>query len=162
MTEVYSLLNTDFDCQALSAELYTGFMQHEVAEVSRIHAMLDLFATEHCLGQRLAAYFGDENAPQCCEHCSVCHGQVARLPPPPSLPPLVDKNFMGLCGDFIHRHHEVAGNLPTAECLTRFLGGISVPLFTRLKARSIPGFAVLEDYPYAEVREWAEARLNDF
>jgi ATP-dependent DNA helicase RecQ len=161
MTEVYSLLETDFDPQVLSVELYTGFKQHEVAEVARIHAMLDLFATEHCLGQRLAQYFGDENAPQRCGHCSVCHGHVARLPSPPGLPPLVDKNFMELCGDFIHRHHEHTGQLPGAERLTRFLGGISVPLFTKLKARGIPGFAVLEEYPYAEVREWAQAHLND-
>lgn len=161
MTEVYSLLNTDFDPQVLSAELYTGFKQHEVTEVARIHAMLELFATQRCLGQRLARYFGDENAPQRCGHCSVCRGHVAHLPAPPSLPPLVDKNFMGLCGDFIHRHHAHTGELPGAERLTRFLGGISVPLFTRLKARGISGFAALEDYPYAGVREWAEAHLND-
>ena len=161
MTEVYSLLNTDFDPQALSQELYTGFKQHEIAQVARIHAMLELFATEHCLGQRLARYFGDENAPQRCGHCSVCHGQVAHLPPPPSLPALVGKNFMGLCGDFIHRHHEHTGHLPGAERMTRFLGGISVPLFTKLKARTIPGFAALEDYPYAEVRAWAQAHLNE-
>ncbi|VVN65985.1 ATP-dependent RNA helicase RhlB [Pseudomonas fluorescens] len=161
MTEVYSLLNTDFDPQVLSAELYTGFKQHEVTEVARIHAMLDLFATEQCLGQRLAQYFGDEKAPERCGHCSVCHGHVAHLPLPPALPPLVDKNFMGLCGDFIHRHHEHTGELPGAERLTRFLGGISVPLFTKLKARGIPGFAALEDYPYADVRSWSEVHLND-
>ncbi|TFF04843.1 RecQ family ATP-dependent DNA helicase [Pseudomonas sp. BCA14] len=161
MTEVYSLLDTDFDPQALSAELYTGFKAHEVGEVARIHAMLDLFATDRCLGQRLAQYFGDENAPRRCGHCSVCHGHVAYLPPPPGLPPLVDKNFTGLCGDFIHRHHEHTGQLPEAERLTRFLAGVSVPLFTKLKARGIPGFAALEDYPYAEVREWAQAHLND-
>ena len=160
MTEVYSLLDTDFDPQMLSAELYTGFKQHEVTEVARIHAMLDLFATEHCLGQRLAQYFGDENAPQRCGHCSVCHGHIAHLPAPPSLPPLVGKNFMGLCGDFIHRHHEYTGCLPDAERLTRFLGGISVPTFTKLKARGIPGFAALEDYPYAEVRDWTHAQLD--
>lgn len=161
MTEVYSLLNTDFDPQVLSAELYTGFKQHEVGEVARIHAMLDLFATERCLGQRLARYFGDEKAPQRCGHCSVCHGHVAQLPQPPGLPALVDKNFMGLCGDFIHRHHQHTGQLPGAERLTRFLGGISVPLFAKLKARGVPGFAALEDYPYAEVREWAQTHLND-
>ena len=161
MTEVYSLLDTDFDPQVLSEALYMGFKQHEVGEVARIHAMLDLFATEHCLGQRLAQYFGDENAPQRCGHCSVCHGHVAHLPPPPRLPPLVDKNFMGLCGDFIHRHHEHTGQLPGAERLTRFLLGISVPLFTKLKARGIPGSAALEDYPYAEVREWAQTHLDD-
>jgi len=161
MTEVYSLLDTDFDPQVLSEALYMGFKQHEVGEVSRIHAMLDLFATEHCLGQRLAQYFGDENAPQRCGHCSVCHGHVAHLPPPPRLSPLVDKNFMGLCGDFIHRHHEHTGQLPGAERLTRFLLGISVPLFTKLKARGIPGSAALEDYPYAEVREWVQTHLDD-
>ncbi|TFY86404.1 RecQ family ATP-dependent DNA helicase [Pseudomonas kairouanensis] len=161
MTEVYSVLSTDFDPQALSTELYTGFKQHEIGEVARIHAMLDLFATERCLGQRLAHYFGDENAPQRCGHCSVCHGHIAHLPAPPALAPLVDKNFMGLCGDFIHRHHAHTGHLPGAERLTRFLGGISVPLFTKLKARGITGFAALEDYPYAEVREWAKAHLNN-
>ncbi|NVZ34602.1 RecQ family ATP-dependent DNA helicase [Pseudomonas sp. A4002] len=160
MTEVYALLNTDFDPPALSTELYTGFKQHEVTEVARIHAMLDLFATQECLGYRLAHYFGDENAPRQCGHCSVCHGNVAHLPAPPSLPPLVDKNFFALCGEFIHSHHEYSGDLPSAERLTRFLCGLSVPLFTKLKARGIPGFAVLEEYPYAEVREWAEAGLE--
>jgi len=160
MTEVYSLLNIDFDPQVLGVELHAGFKQHETTEVARIHAMLDLFATDRCLGYRLAHYFGDENAPRQCGHCSVCHGNVAHLPLPPSLPALVDKNFQGLCGDFIHRHHEHSGRLPSAERLTRFLCGISVPLFTRLKARGIPGFAALEEYPYAEVREWSEAHLN--
>ena len=76
------------------------------------------------------------------------------------MPPLVGKTFMELCGDFIHRHHEYTGCLPDAERLTRFLGGISVPLFTKLKARGIPGFAALEDYPYAEVRDWTHAQLD--
>ncbi|WP_338584178.1 ATP-dependent DNA helicase RecQ [Pseudomonas sp. MAG733B] len=157
MTEVYSLLQTDFDAQALSIELHAGFTQHEQTEIARIHAMLDLFATDRCLGYRLAEYFGDSNAPQQCGHCSVCHGQVARLPEPPALPALVDKNFEALCGGFIHKHEQHTGSVPSAERVTRFLCGISVPLFTKLKARAISGFAVLEDYPYAEVREWVEA-----
>ncbi|WP_259699025.1 RecQ family zinc-binding domain-containing protein, partial [Pseudomonas chlororaphis] len=142
-------------------QLHAYFKQHESSEVARIHAMLALFATEQCLGYRLAQYFGDDQAPRRCGHCSVCHGQVARLPEPPALPALVDKNFEALCGEFIHRHHQYSGTVPGAERLTRFLCGISVPLFTKLKARSIPGFAVLEDYPYAEVRDWAEHHLQD-
>ncbi|SEC82977.1 ATP-dependent DNA helicase, RecQ-like [Pseudomonas saponiphila] len=159
MTEVYSLLQTDFDAGALSTDLHAYFTRHEGSEIARIHAMLDLFATEQCLGHRLAQYFGDAQAPRRCGHCSVCHSQVARLPEPPALPALVDKHFDGLCGDFIHRHQQHTGDVPGAERLTRFLCGISVPLFTRLKARSIPGFAALEDYPYAAVREWCEAHL---
>ncbi|MNM77981.1 hypothetical protein D3C81_898630 [compost metagenome] len=159
MTEVYSLLNSDFDSDVLSAELHEYFTRHEQAEVARIHAMLEVFATERCLGNRLAKYFGDHNAPEQCGHCSVCHGQVARLPAPPELPALVDKNFAALCGDFIHRHEQQTGVIPTAERLTRFLCGISVPLFTKLKARTITGFAALEEYPYAEVRSWAQEHL---
>jgi ATP-dependent DNA helicase RecQ len=159
MTEVYSLLQTEFDSQVLSAELHAGFTKHERTEVARIHAMLDLFATDRCLGYRLAEYFGDDNAPQQCGHCSVCHGHVARLPAPPELPALVDKNFEALCSDFIHRHEQHVGHVPSVERVTRFLCGISVPLFTKLKARSIPGFAVLEEYPYGEVRTWASQHL---
>ncbi|AMT86757.1 MULTISPECIES: RecQ family ATP-dependent DNA helicase [Pseudomonas] len=159
MTEVYSLLQSDFASDALSAELHEYFTRHEETEVARIHAMLELFATERCLGYRLAEYFGDHNAPERCGHCSVCHGQIARLPEPPPLPPLVDKNFAQLCGEFIHRHEQQTGRIPSAERLTRFLCGISVPLFTKLKARAIPGFAALEEYPYAQVREWAQEHL---
>ncbi|KPG83402.1 RecQ family ATP-dependent DNA helicase [Pseudomonas sp. RIT-PI-o] len=161
MTEVYSLLHSDFASDALSAELHEYFTRHEQTEVARIHAMLEVFATERCLGYRLAEYFGDHNAPERCGHCSVCHGHVARLPEPPALPPLVDKNFAELCDEFIHRHEQHTGRIPSAERLTRFLCGISVPLFTRLKARAIPGFAALEEYPYAEVREWADNHLLD-
>ena len=159
MTEVYSVLQSGFDSAALSEELHRYFTRHEHTEIARIHAMLDLFATDRCLGYRLAEYFGDHNAPQQCGHCSVCHGQIARLPAPPELPALVDKNFEALCGDFIHRHEQHTGNVPSAERVTRFLCGISVPLFTKLKVRAIPGFAALEDYPYAEVRGWAQRHL---
>ncbi|HGM5553232.1 TPA: ATP-dependent DNA helicase RecQ [Pseudomonas putida] len=159
MTEVYNVLHSDFDSAVLSAELHQYFTRHEQAEIARIHAMLELFATERCLGYRLAEYFGDHNAPEHCGHCSVCHGNVARLPEPPELPALVDKSFSALCGDFIHRHEQHTGSMPTAERLTRFLCGISVPLFTKLKARTISGDAALEEYPYAQVRSWADNHL---
>jgi len=159
MTEVYNVLHSDFDSAVLSAELHGYFTRHEQTEIARIHAMLELFATERCLGYRLAEYFGDHNAPEHCGHCSVCHGDIARLPAPAELPPLVDKNFAALCGDFIHRHQQHTGGVPTAERLTRFLCGISVPLFTKLKARAISGYAALEEYPYAEVRRWTQEHL---
>lgn len=160
MTEVYSLLRSDFDSEHLSTELHDYFARHEQAEITRIHAMLAMFASERCLGYRLAEYFGDRNAPQQCGHCSVCHGHVARLPAAPELPALVGENFAQLCGEFIHKHEQHTGAMPTAERLTRFLCGISVPLFTKMKARTISGFAALEEYPFAEVRSWAADNLT--
>jgi len=161
MTEVYNVLVTEVDAQALSLELHQYFTAHERSEIARIHAMLALFSSDTCLSHRLAQYFGDEQAPQQCGHCSVCAGQIARLPDPPALAPLVDKNFDALCGAFIHRHQEYTGSYPPAVRVTRFLCGISVPLFTKIKARSIAGFAALENYPYADVRHWAEHHLAD-
>ena len=158
MTEVYALLDPGFDPAALSAELHGYFSQQEASEIRRIHAMLALFASEQCLSQCLAAYFGDANAPQQCGHCSVCQGQVAHLPEPPALPPLAGQDVRGLCDGFMRKYQELKGGEPSAECLTRFLCGISVPLFTKLKARQLSGFAALEDYPYAEVRSWLTGR----
>ncbi len=159
MTEVYALLDAGFDPEALSVELHGYFKQQERSEIARIHAMLELFASEQCLSQRLAAYFGDAQAPQRCGHCAVCHGRVAHLPQPAPLSPLAEQDLHALCGRFIEQHAELKGHAPSAECLTRFLCGISVPLFSKLKARSMPGFAALERYPYAVVRDWCEARL---
>jgi ATP-dependent DNA helicase RecQ len=159
MTEVYSLLNADFDPDALAHELHDYFKQHETTEVARIHAMLDLFATEECLGYRLAHYFGDLQAPERCGHCSVCHGNIARLPAPPVLPILAEQSFDELCGEFLRRHLDYCGYDPSADFVTRFLCGISVPLFTKLKARATKGFAALENYPYAQVREWVRGAM---
>ena len=42
MTEVYSLLHSDFDSDVLSGELHDYFTRHEQTEVARIHAMLEV------------------------------------------------------------------------------------------------------------------------
>jgi len=136
----------------LSRELHDYFMQHEASEIARIDDMLALFESRKCVSQRLAAYFGDRQAPLRCGHCSVCRGQVAQLPEPPALAPLEQIDVTARCAEFSQRYRHLKGDAPSAECRTRFLCGISVPVFTRLKARQIPGFASLEAYPYAEVR----------
>ncbi|WP_222909938.1 ATP-dependent DNA helicase RecQ [Pseudomonas sp. DNDY-54] len=153
MTDVYALLDPDFGAEALSVELHAYFKQHEASEITRIDNMLALFESRECLSQRLAAYFGDRQAPQQCGHCSVCREQVAQLPEPPALASLSDMDLVARCAEFSQRYTQLKGNAPSTECLTRFLCGISVPAFTKLKARQIPGFASLEAYPYAEVRE---------
>ncbi|MBT8765641.1 RecQ family ATP-dependent DNA helicase [Metapseudomonas boanensis] len=160
MTEVYAVQSPSFDLEALSEDLHRYFRQQESSEIARIHAMLELFASERCLSARLANYFGDREVPERCGHCSVCRGQVARLPEPPALPPLEQQDFQALCGAFIRRYEEQRGMPSSAECLTRLLCGITAPLFTRLKARSLPGFAALEAYPYAAVRDWVARQLG--
>ncbi|MDO9145603.1 ATP-dependent DNA helicase RecQ [Rhodoferax sp.] len=158
MTEVYAVLLPHFDAEAVCRELSDYFQSKETSEVARIQAVLDLFASETCLSQRLAVYFGDQAAPQRCGHCSVCAGQVAQWPEPEKQPPLDRMNFFTLCGELTTRHQALQGKPASAELLTRFLCGITAPLLTRLKARSLSGYAALETYPYAQVRAWVSGR----
>ncbi|MBY4678594.1 RecQ family ATP-dependent DNA helicase [Marinobacterium arenosum] len=150
MTEVYAVLNSRFDLDQLADELHGHFRQHEQSEIRRIDNMLALFESDRCLSRQLAGYFGDHSLEADCGHCSVCLGQIARLPDAAPLPPLETLSFSELCSPLIERH----GGQPGADLLTRFLCGISAPALTRLRARSLPGFARLEQYPYAEVRSW--------
>jgi len=154
MTDVYALLQPGFDKIDLSAQLSAYFVAKERSEVARIHAMLAFFASPDCLSQRLAVYFGDAHAPLHCGHCSVCDGVVAQLPPPQPLPALAGYGLGELCGELMQRHQHLKHSPASIETLTRFLCGITAPVLTRLKARSLAGFAALENYPYAEVRQW--------
>ncbi|MFI8606765.1 ATP-dependent DNA helicase RecQ [Pseudomonas sp. NPDC077649] len=158
MTEVYALLDAEFDPVALAEQLHGHFRAHEASEIARIQAMLALFESRDCLSRRLALYFGDAQAPESCGHCSVCQGRVATLPAPPDRPPLSGRDAQALCAAFSETHLQHAGQMPSRECLTRFLCGVTTPLFTKLKARQLAGFAALEDYPYGEVRDWLAAR----
>jgi ATP-dependent DNA helicase RecQ len=124
----------------------------EQSEIRRIHAMLDLFATGTCLSHRLALHFGDEQVPLHCGHCSVCDGQHQALPEPPQAELPEASKIRSLADSFIQRYAALHGMAPGSECLTRFLCGITTPLFTRMKARQIPGFAALQNHPYARVR----------
>ena len=154
MTEVYEVLRRDLDADALTQELHAYFRDKEHAEIDRLHAMLALFESETCLSYRLAEWFGDERAPRQCGHCSACRGHVARLPAPESLTPLEDATLERYINELIQQLHASHDAHPvTPDLLTRFLCGLTNPLLTRLKARRLSGFAALEAYRYADIRQ---------
>ncbi|MDI5921794.1 ATP-dependent DNA helicase RecQ [Halomonas sp. LR5S13] len=154
MTEVYEVLSAEIDPVSLTDDLFGYFRDKERAEIDRLHAMLALFESDRCLSRRLADWFGDARAPEHCGHCSACRGQVARLPDAAPTQPLSSREIAPLCGPFLKRLAEAGeGHPPTADLLTRFLCGITTPLFTPMKVRKLEAFAALEGYPYAEVRQ---------
>ena len=154
MTEVYEVLRRDLDADALTQELHAYFRDKEHAEIDRLHAMLALFESETCLSYRLAEWFGDERAPRQCGHCSACRGHVARLPAPESLTPLEDATLERYINELIQQLHASHDAHPvTPDLLARFLCGLTNPLLTRLKARRLSGFAALEAYRYADIRQ---------
>jgi ATP-dependent DNA helicase RecQ len=69
---------------------------------------------------------------------------------------LTDADFQRYAQPLIERHTEQFGQPPNAQRLAHFLCGLSMPVFTPLKARSLNGFAVFEQRGYPDVRQWVE------
>ncbi|HDX8381334.1 TPA: RecQ family ATP-dependent DNA helicase [Aeromonas salmonicida] len=146
MTDVYRVLRQDVDINALADELYALFEKKELSELARLQALLAFFTSSHCLSQELARYFADEQAPSKCGHCSVCRGEVAVLPPLPTLTLPNEKGLRAWCDPLIALCYASHPRI-----LTRFLCGIATPLTTRVKAKSLVGFGQLAAHPFAEV-----------
>jgi len=152
MTDVYQVLDSRFDKRSIAEQLFNQFNQKQHSEIKRIHAVGQFIQSTTCLSKQLSNYFNDTNAPAQCGTCSVCQGRIAQLPQPIvptqlNQQPLTQQTIQQLSQDFIQAH----GKQPSATLITRFLCGISSPLFTKMKARKINNFAALQDYPYQMV-----------
>ncbi|QUM86086.1 ATP-dependent DNA helicase RecQ [Moritella sp. 28] len=147
MTDVYQILNSRFDSQQLAETLHQQFLHKEQSEIKRVHAVGQYIQSSQCLSKGLSTYFGDDNAPEKCGTCSVCQGRIAQLPQPPSMPPLSIEHVVELSQAFIN----ACDKQPTPVLITRFLSGISTPLFMKMKAKKISNFAALQAYPYQQV-----------
>ncbi|MCL5424375.1 MAG: RecQ family ATP-dependent DNA helicase [Gammaproteobacteria bacterium] len=171
MTDVYEICQPNFAIEALASQLYEDCLNRERIEIERLQSMLALFESESCLTRRLAEHFGDNTfgAPRDapfdteqgrCGHCSVCYGHLVRLPDATPQPALSDNDFTRYATPLIERHTEQFGQPPNAQRLAHFLCGLTMPIFTPLKARNLNGFAFFEQRAYPEVRQWAETILG--
>lgn len=163
MTDVYEICQPEFSVAAMASQLFNECLQRERIEIDRLHSMLALFESQSCLTRRLAEHFGDttfdgplDTEQGRCGHCSVCYGNPVRLPDAMPLPVLSEKEFIRYATPLIERHTAQFGQPPNAQRLAHFLCGLTMPIFTPLKARGLNGFAVFEQRAYPEVRQWAE------
>ncbi|AYF32875.1 recombinase RecQ [Vreelandella alkaliphila] len=166
MTDVYEICQPEFSVEAMASQLFNECLDRERIEIERLHSMLALFESQSCLTRRLAEHFGDttfdgslDTEQGRCGHCSVCYGNPVRLPDAAPLPALSEKDFIRYATPLIERHTEQFGQPPNAQRLAHFLCGLTMPIFTPLKARGLNGFAVFEQRAYPEVRQWAERCL---
>jgi len=162
MTDVFEViqtndvLNTDFNEDAFADELFASFKQKEENEINRISQMIAFFESSDCLSLKLARYFGDQRQTEPCGHCSACLTRhqgtetITTLPFELRLPSLSTLNPDALCKDLLETTDEPLSH----DMQTRFLCGISNPLFVRIKARNLPSFGKLEQYRYQDVRSW--------
>jgi len=160
MTQVYQITPKPFDIDELIEKLNTKFLDKEQSELARIEHLMAFYASDQCLSQSLSHYFSDTSLSEPCGHCSVCHGHVAQIPPMRELPPLSGFDYNELSHQFISAHRGATDEAMSISLLSRFLCGLTTPIFTRLKARSLPNFGRLEHYPFAQVSQWLSQQMR--
>jgi ATP-dependent DNA helicase RecQ len=154
MTEVYQVNLDQINQPELANILSKYFFQKEVSEIQRIAAMVRFFELDSCLSWNLARYFDDQMAPKQCGHCSVCRGQVAKLGySQPSTWPSEEfliRNIQSMQADLMDKKGLQKTDI-SPSLITRFLTGISVPVFARTDLRKMEGFASCEHLRYQAV-----------
>ncbi|AGH82299.1 23S rRNA Gm2251-methyltransferase [Psychromonas sp. CNPT3] len=155
MTLVYHILDKPINSE-LHDLLLRRFIEKEQSEIQRIHFLINFFASDRCLNLQLAQYFSDPKLKGACLHCSVCAGNIARMPEVERLVPVNELNFYSLTQEI----QEKLGVHHSATLIARFLCGLSTPIFRRIKARKIFAFAKLEKYRFAQVKQWVEMQLK--
>ncbi|GAB3484851.1 RecQ family ATP-dependent DNA helicase [Marinomonas epiphytica] len=163
LTEVYQVNLAGLKEPNLLHNLTAYVKEKEASEIARIHTMLRFFKLDRCLSHNLARYFGDQQAPEQCGHCSVCRGSVLSFPPsnvdttcqPTEQLQQDMQSFMALVAN-------QALSLPITETLiTRFLMGFSQPIFTPLKARKLAAYGKYEHESYLALRQTVSQLLVD-
>jgi ATP-dependent DNA helicase RecQ len=153
VTEVYEILSKSYDSSKLGKRIFKIFKDKEADEINRINSMLDLFESHTCISNRLAKYFGDQLKEKRCGHCSVCHGSKAEIKHTTDLKSLTDFSPKELVSAFKRQ----AGNNYSTLNATKFLCGISSPVLSALKVKSISNYSVLENYQFMKVFRWLGA-----
>ena len=148
--EVYDIVNSDFNVDAVSEDLFILVKEKEGSEIKRIHDMIDFFESGSCLNSRLSMHFG-EDIQKVCGHCSVCEEGPASVAATIRLRPLFEYEFKEITKNVF----DCAKNSNLSDAtITRFLCGVNSPVLTKLRAKKLPEFGVLGKYPYKEVEAW--------
>lgn len=156
ITDVYQVLNMNFDKAELTKKMYQQFINKEASEIARINTLLAFFSSDKCLSKQMAEYFSDHRLKAPCGHCSVCLGDIAKLPERPLIKPLSEYDFNHNTMQIIDKLGEHASEL----MVSRFLCGLTTPIFTRLRVRNLTGYALFEQYRFQDVFEWVRQNNN--
>ena len=159
ITDVYRVNNELLQAGDLAKQLAHYFAENERKEVERIAALVSFFEQDTCLSHNLSVYFDDAQAPQACGHCSVCKGDVAKLSySSPISTPDSEKVSEAMTALQVHLSGKFEGTITPSICC-RFLTGMTMPLFSRLKIRQVKGYGSFEHCRYADVLKEVNAVL---
>jgi ATP-dependent DNA helicase RecQ len=148
--DVYDILTQAFNIDDMAEKMYALFKKKEGLEIQRIHNMVGFFESDACISTQLAGYFGEHLSNERCGHCSFCQSGKAVLQATTKLKPLSQFEFKKITAEFT----QAVGQQFSEVNLTKFLCGIYTPVFSKLKIKELPYFAILESYPFLEIKNW--------
>ena len=161
LTEVYQVALNKEQIAQLTQQLQEYVEDKQTAEIERIATMIRFFQLERCLNHNLARYFGDRDAPSHCGHCSVCRGKPLVFSAQPAQHTLPVDEIQPLMQGLQRALEAYQPNkAPSTVLYTRFLTGLTQPLFTKIKARQLPGFGNYEEWRYRQVLASVEEALQ--
>ncbi|GJM61401.1 ATP-dependent DNA helicase RecQ [Persicobacter diffluens] len=141
-----------YSIEEMTDQLYQVFLHKEIAEVDRLHEMVNFFKSEGCLSKKLSLYFGENTDWESCGKCSYCRDQKPAVFPESAF----SDNFEELDkANILTKAEKLAGKLD-ARLMTKFLLGVSMPKFSRLRNKKTAGYGLLETYPFDKVLKWIE------
>ena len=151
--DVYQINNKDINTKQVSDKIHALFIEKEKHDIDRIHNMIHFFESRICLSKNLANYFNETLPFEKCGHCSVCNEGKTTIEQSITLKPLDSFSYSEISADFINSTEDQFSILN----LIKFLCGITIPLFTKLKLKKLEHFGVFEKYPFSNVQEWVES-----
>ncbi|MCP3852292.1 MAG: RecQ family ATP-dependent DNA helicase [Gammaproteobacteria bacterium] len=151
MTDVYQILNTQFDASELAQKLHQKFKQKESHQIQRLQEMLNLFQSKKCLSQQLARYFSDQQLTQGCGHCSVCQNEYRNWPEKAPQKPLLTEELEVITSPLSKAIKAQFNQDTSIELTCRYLCGITAPWLTKIKARQLGHFGRFEHYAYNQI-----------
>lgn len=151
----YDVVNDHFDIRTITEKMHRLFSQKEAYEIGRIHTMVALLEGDGCISRNLAGYFGEDIGKQQCGHCSRCGSGSGRIERTIDVPPLASLDYEALTA----RLRATVQEGLSADSEAKFLCGISMPAFARLRVNRLSNFGSLQYYPFKEVREWVSRQV---
>ena len=150
MTQVFHVNMVNLAQHSIPEQMQRYFKDKQNKEIQRIAQLVRFFELESCLSHNLARYFDDKNAPIYCQHCSVCDGLPAKLPIT-QINQVIDDVKLKHYIDELKQHVASKNITVTHNTIIKFLAGISVPIFARLKVKNLAGHGALSEWRYQDI-----------
>ncbi|MEJ6476253.1 RecQ family ATP-dependent DNA helicase [Pseudoalteromonas piscicida] len=145
-TSVYSKPQQQVNIDELMNTFYQQAQIKEQGELARLRHLLKFFQLTTCYHKALASYFGDNQAPEQCGHCSVCAGKRMILEAQTQHELNTDEirdTLREVTQFAAQRGIELSLHLKTL-----FLLGLNCPYFTKYKFRQLNGFGCQKGVKY--------------